>query len=111
MSTLLVLLVNAVHRTFQSTQSRQETYLAEAVDNYDLERRMREIDRSGRVSRLVWLRPPRHAPEVIAEIERTVREASPFPAPSRLGKVVYTDTWLWHKSGQFQLDTLTEGQD
>jgi periplasmic protein TonB len=25
--------------------------------------------------------------------------------------VVYTDTWLWHKSGRFQLDTLTEGQD
>ena len=70
-----------------------------------------EIDRSGRVSRLVWLRPPRHAPEVIAEIERTVRAASPFPAPLRLGKVVYTDTWLWHKSGRFQLDTLTEGQD
>ncbi|MEO7953433.1 MAG: hypothetical protein ABIR35_04980 [Polaromonas sp.] len=70
-----------------------------------------EIDRSGRVTRLVWLRPPRHAPEVIAEIERTVREAAPFPAPSRLGKVVYTDTWLWHKSGKFQLDTLTEGQD
>ena len=30
---------------------------------------------------------------------------------ARLGKVVYTDTWLWHKSGKFQLDTLTEGQD
>ncbi len=70
-----------------------------------------EIDRVGRVTRLDWLRAPRHAPEVMAEIERTVRQASPFPAPSRLGKVVYTDTWLWHKSGKFQLDTLTEGQD
>ncbi|WP_309680047.1 hypothetical protein [Polaromonas sp.] len=70
-----------------------------------------EIDRVGRVTRLDWMRAPRHAPEVIAEIERTIRQASPFPAPSRLGKVVYTDTWLWHKSGQFQLDTLTEGQD
>lgn len=70
-----------------------------------------DIDRGGRVTRLVWLRPPRHAPEVIAEIERTVRQAAPFPAPTRLGKVVYTDTWLWHKSGKFQLDTLTEGQD
>lgn len=29
----------------------------------------------------------------------------------RLGRVTYTDTWLWHKSGRFQLDTLTEGQD
>ncbi|MBT9474565.1 hypothetical protein [Polaromonas sp.] len=70
-----------------------------------------EIDRVGRVTRLDWMRAPRHAPEVIAEIERTVRQASPFPAPTRLGKVVYTDTWLWHKSGKFQLDTLTEGQD
>lgn len=70
-----------------------------------------EIDHNGRVTRLNWLRAPLHAPEVIAEIERMVRQAAPFPAPTRLGKVVYTDTWLWHKSGRFQLDTLTEGQD
>jgi hypothetical protein len=70
-----------------------------------------EIDRTGRVRRLDWMRAPRHAPEVIAEIERTVRNASPFPAPTRMGKVTYTDTWLWHKDGKFQLDTLTEGQD
>ena len=69
-----------------------------------------EIDRVGRVTRLDWMRAPKHAPEVVAEIERTVRSAAPFPAPSRMGKVVYTDTWLWHKSGKFQLDTLTEGQ-
>ena len=31
-------------------------------------------------------------------------------APTRKGKVTYTDTWLWDKSGHFQLDTLTEGQ-
>jgi protein TonB len=70
-----------------------------------------DIDRTGRVTRLDWMRAPRHAPEVVAEIERTVRSASPFPAPVRMGKVTYTDTWLWHKSGKFQLDTLTEGQD
>lgn len=70
-----------------------------------------EIDRVGRVTRLDWMRAPNHAPEVVKEIERTVRSAAPFPAPSRMGKVVYTDTWLWHKSGKFQLDTLTEGQD
>jgi len=69
-----------------------------------------EIDRTGKVTRLSWLRAPRHAPEVIKEIERTVRAAAPFPAPSRLGKVTYTETWLWDKSGHFQLDTLTEGQ-
>ncbi|HYF41770.1 MAG TPA: hypothetical protein VEA35_04915 [Ramlibacter sp.] len=70
-----------------------------------------EVDRQGNVQRLDWMRAPRHAPEVIAEIERTVRAAAPFPAPVRMGRVVYTDTWLWHKSGRFQLDTLTEGQD
>jgi hypothetical protein len=69
------------------------------------------LDANGRVTRLDWMRAPRHAPEVVAEIERTVRQASPFPVPARLGKVVYTDTWLWDKSGKFQLDTLTEGQD
>ncbi|MDO8441048.1 MAG: hypothetical protein Q7S97_07580 [Polaromonas sp.] len=69
-----------------------------------------EIDQAGIVTRLDWMRAPRHAPEVIAEIERMIQSASPFPAPTRLGKVVYTDTWLWHKSGKFQLDTLTEGQ-
>ncbi len=70
-----------------------------------------EINQVGIVTRLDWMRAPRHAPEVIAEIERMIQRASPFPAPTRLGKVVYTDTWLWHKSGKFQLDTLTEGQD
>lgn len=70
-----------------------------------------EVDGRGNVRNLHWMRAPKHAPEVVAEIERTVRAAAPFPAPARMGKVVYTDTWLWHKSGRFQLDTLTEGQD
>lgn len=70
-----------------------------------------EIDGQGRVQKLSWMRAPKHAPEVIAEIERTVKAASPYPAPVRMGKVVYTDTWLWHQTGRFQLDTLTEGQD
>ncbi len=70
-----------------------------------------ELDGSGNVRKLNWMRAPRHAPEVVREIERTVRAAAPFPAPARMGRVVYTDTWLWHKSGRFQLDTLTEGQD
>ena len=68
-----------------------------------------DIDRSGQVTKLKWLRAPTHAPEVVAEIERTVRRAAPFPSPG--GTVTWTDTWLWDKSGRFQLDTLTEGQD
>ena len=69
-----------------------------------------EIDRNGNVTGISWMRAPRHAPDVMAEIERSVRQAAPFPAPVRMGKVTYTDTWLWHVSGRFQLDTLTEGQ-
>ena len=69
-----------------------------------------ELDRNGRVTALNWQRAPKHAPEVIAEIERTVRQAAPYPAPTRMGRVTYTDIWLWHESGRFQLDTLTEGQ-
>ena len=69
-----------------------------------------DLDRNGRVQRLHWMRAPRHAPEVVAEIERTVRAAAPYPMPAGMAKVTYTDTWLWDKSGRFQLDTLTEGQ-
>ncbi|HCX81874.1 MAG: hypothetical protein A3E00_05875 [Curvibacter sp. RIFCSPHIGHO2_12_FULL_63_18] len=69
-----------------------------------------DIDRMGQVTDIRWMRAPSHAPEVMAEIERAVRSAAPFPAPVRMGRVTYTDTWLWHKSGRFQLDTLTEGQ-
>jgi hypothetical protein len=68
------------------------------------------LDAGGKVVSLHWLRAPKHAPEVIAEIERAVLQAAPFPAATRLGAVTWTDTWLWDKSGRFQLDTLTEGQ-
>ncbi len=69
-----------------------------------------DIDNEGQVTEISWRRAPSHAPEVMAEIVRTVRSAAPYPIPARLGRVTYTDTWLWDKSGQFQLDTLTEGQ-
>jgi hypothetical protein len=69
-----------------------------------------EIGRQGQVTGINWRRAPRHAPEVMAEIVRTVHAAAPYPMPSRMGRVTYSDVWLWDKSGQFQLDTLTEGQ-
>lgn len=69
-----------------------------------------EVDSRGNVTSTSWMRAPQHAPEVMANIERTVRAAAPYPAPIRMGRVTYTDTWLWHRSGTFQLDTLTEGQ-
>ncbi len=70
-----------------------------------------DIDRRGQVLGVHWHRAPRHAPEVMSEIEKIVRSAAPYPAPQKMGKVTYTDVWLWDKSGRFQLDTLTEGQD
>jgi periplasmic protein TonB len=70
-----------------------------------------EVDKQGQVTRTYWVRAPGHAPEVMKEIEKTVRLAAPYPVPAHMSKVVYSDVWLWHKSGRFQLDTLTEGQD
>ena len=69
-----------------------------------------DINAQGNVTGLHWIRAPRQAPEVVREIERTVYEAAPYPRPHRMGKVTYTDTWLWDASGRFQLDTLSEGQ-
>lgn len=69
-----------------------------------------EVREDGKIQSFDWMRKPNQAPEVIQEIERTIKAAEPFPAPIRLGRVRYTETWLWHKSGKFQLDTLTEGQ-
>ncbi len=70
-----------------------------------------DIDKQGVVKRIHWTRPPRHVPQVMKEIERLVHSAAPYPVPQHMSQVTYTDVWLWHKSGKFQLDTLTEGQD
>ncbi len=70
-----------------------------------------DIDQKGAVKSVNWMRAPKHVPQVMAEIERMVKAAAPYPVPKHLSQVTYTDTWLWHKSGKFQLDTLTEGQD
>lgn len=69
-----------------------------------------QVDSRGHLVALNWMRAPEHAPEVIAEIERTVRKAAPFPAPVRIGTASYIETWLWDASGNFQLHTLSEGQ-
>ena len=57
-----------------------------------------------------WVRPPRQGPEFIADMEHMIRQAQPYPVPVNLRKLTYTETWLWHASGRFQLDTLSEGQ-
>ena len=69
-----------------------------------------EIDAGGNVIDVRVRRPPA-APEVGPWVVAMIRKAGPFPPPAKLGKAVYTDIWLVHKSGNFQLDTLTEGQN
>ena len=68
------------------------------------------IEPSGQVGRIDWVRVPKHSPEVKQDIEQAIRQSAPFPAPKYLKQVSFTETWLWHRSGRFQLDTLTEGQ-
>ena len=70
-----------------------------------------DIDARGEVAAFHWGRAPKNAPRVTQEIEQLVRAAAPYPAPVHMGGVSYTETWLWDKSGRFQLDTLTQGQD
>jgi hypothetical protein len=70
-----------------------------------------DIDQKGSVKAVNWMRAPKHAPHVMAEIEHMVKASAPYPVPKHMRQVTYTDVWLWHKSGKFQLDTLTEGQD
>ncbi len=69
-----------------------------------------EVDSGGRVTGVHFSRTPSHAPEVSGKIAELIRDASPLPAPGKLGAHTYVDTWLWDKSGNFQLDTLTLGQ-
>ena len=69
-----------------------------------------DINQQGAVTAFRWMRAPRHVPKIMTEIEGMVYASSPFPVPHRMGPVTYTETWLWDKSGRFQLDTLTQGQ-
>lgn len=68
------------------------------------------VDARGNVRAVTFSRKPTQAPEVSREIVELVKAASPLPNPGALGAHTYIDTWLWDRSGKFQLDTLTEGQ-
>ncbi|MDL9998706.1 hypothetical protein QTI24_08855 [Variovorax sp. J22P240] len=69
-----------------------------------------DVDSTGKVTGVYFSRTPSHAPEVAPMIEKLIKDASPLPNPGKVGSHTYVDTWLWDKSGQFQLDTLTLGQ-
>jgi hypothetical protein len=68
-----------------------------------------EIDAEGHVLSMTMVRKPA-APEVGPWAMEMIRKSGRFPPPDRMGRVKYLDIWLVHKSGKFQLDTLTEGQ-
>ena len=70
-----------------------------------------QLNGTGEIRNIKWNRAPSHAPDVMQEIERTLRSAAPYPIGLKGESVVFTETWLWHKSGRFQLLSLTEGQD
>ena len=69
-----------------------------------------DIDATGKVLNVGFSRRPSHAPEVPEMIAELIRKASPLPPPGKLGAHTYVDTWLWDKSGNFQLDSRTLGQ-
>lgn len=69
-----------------------------------------EVDANGNVRDIKMIRVPTHAPDVTERVRRLIQQASPMPAPSRMGGTRYFEVWLVDKSGRFQLDTLTEGQ-
>ena len=68
------------------------------------------LDATGRVADVTFSRVPGHAAEVAPQIAALIRAASPLPDPGQLGAHTYIDIWLWDRSGDFQLDTLTLGQ-
>ena len=69
-----------------------------------------ELDAGGNVRDIKMIRVPTHAPDVTERVRGLIKQASPLPAPSRMGGARYLEIWLVDKSGRFQLDTLTEGQ-
>ena len=69
------------------------------------------IDESGRPRDVKVVRGPSHAPDVSAAVAKMIGRVS-LPMPARLaGGFKFTEVWLVHKDGRFQLDALTEGQD
>ncbi len=69
-----------------------------------------DIDANGKVLNVFFSRTPSHAPEVAPMIAEMIKATSPLPSPGKLGAHTYVDTWLWDKSGNFQIDSLTLGQ-
>ncbi|HSQ72716.1 MAG TPA: hypothetical protein VLM87_09865, partial [Rubrivivax sp.] len=70
-----------------------------------------ELDATGQVVDISVVRKPA-ADEVAPWVLAMVKRAAPYPAPAALpgATVRFTETWFVHRSGNFQLFSLTEGQ-
>ena len=70
------------------------------------------VDADGQARDVKLVRGPSHAPDVSAAVMQMIRRVS-LPAPSAFAAagLKFTEVWLVHKDGRFQLDALTEGQD
>ncbi len=70
------------------------------------------VDERGQPRDVKVVRGPSHAPDVTRAVLEMIRLASPMPLHIGMsGNVRFTEIWLVHKDGRFQLDALTEGQD
>ncbi len=70
-----------------------------------------EVDPTGAVVNVTVTREPAAAKEVTPWVVSLIRRAGPFPPPAKFtSNVIYKEIWLVDRSGQFQVDTLTEGQ-
>ena len=70
------------------------------------------VDERGQARDIKVVRGPSHAPDVTEAVKQMTYRLNPLPVPARLtGGVRYTEIWLVHKDGRFQLDALTEGQN
>lgn len=68
-----------------------------------------QVDAQGAVIDVSVRRPPA-AKEVGPWIVQLIKRAGPYPAPAKMGLTTVSEIWLVDKSGNFQVDTLTEGQ-
>lgn len=70
-----------------------------------------DIDASGHVTAVRFVREPAAAKEVMPWISSLITRAEPYPAPVALhGGQTVPEVWLVSKAGLFQLHTLSEGQ-
>jgi periplasmic protein TonB len=73
-----------------------------------------EVDPLGE-ARLKLVRAPWHDPWLPDLVAQTVRQAEPFPRPSRklldgANRVSFTETWLFDYGGRFRLRSLSQPQ-